>query len=182
MLTQLKSMFGMPACLAVTLLVILPAAYAQTAPTSTNPVTPNSDALVFLKQVFEQYARATTYHLESVEETTTEGEFTRHWSKTLTSAIVGPGNKFHFEIRGEQGSALQVSDGKTEWVCYPSFHQYVQRATPTEGPGPVPGRVLFLNAARRMLAGLPDLQKFVRSAVYQEWLDLCQPRPRRKPQ
>jgi len=133
------------------------------------PTGADSDALPFLNHVFEVYANATSYRLESVEETTDTGEFSRSWEKSLTTAIVGFGNQFRFEIHGNHGSGLQISNGKVEWIYYPPFQQYTQHAAPTAGPSlikaPVPG-LYALNGAQRMLKSLSGLQKLVRTAAY----------------
>ncbi|HXY23414.1 MAG TPA: redoxin family protein [Candidatus Acidoferrum sp.] len=132
-----------------------------------SPADSTPDALAFLNEVFELYAKATSYRLESVEETTMNGDFSRSWSKSLTTAIVAPGNHFRFETQGAGGSALQISDGKTEWIYSPSLQQYIQQAAPDTGPMPVkvPG-LTSLNEAQRILKDLSGLQKLIRTAVY----------------
>lgn len=144
-----------------------PSALTQTASKAAAPNT--SDALAFLTKVFELYDRATSYHLESVEESTLNGEFSRSWTKTLTTTVVAPGNKFRFEVHGEQGNGVQVSDGKTEWVYSPSYRQYTQRAIATDGPSRVQSSIpelLSLNGAQRAIKSLSGLQKLVRTAAY----------------
>jgi hypothetical protein len=136
-LDHLKSTAAVRACLTVTLLLALSQlASAQTFGLK-DPAATNSDAFPFLSEVFRLYAHETSYHLESIEETTLNGQFSRRWNKSLTTAIVREGNQFRFEIQGEQGRVLQVSDGETEWVYDPSFQQYIQHPTPSTGPSDV---------------------------------------------
>jgi thiol-disulfide isomerase/thioredoxin len=168
MLGRLKLKVARSACLAVALLVMVPLpAASQTIYAPNDPVATNSDALAFLKEVFERYARATSYHIESVEELSLIGEFNRTWTKTLTTAIVGHSNQFRFETRGDHGNGLQISDGKTEWVYYPPFRQYIQHAAPSTGPSNIqaPG-LRSLTAAHNILQGFSSLQKLIRTAVY----------------
>jgi thiol-disulfide isomerase/thioredoxin len=170
MLERLKSTVAMSGSLSAALLLTLslPAA-AQTTSASKDGTGTNSDALPFLNEVFELYAHANSYHIDSIEESTLEGEFSRFWTKLLTTAIVSPGNHFRFETQGDRGNALQISDGKTEWIYYPPFRQYIQHATPTTGPSriqaSVPG-LMSLNMAQSTLKGLSSLQKLVHTAVY----------------
>jgi thiol-disulfide isomerase/thioredoxin/outer membrane lipoprotein-sorting protein len=98
------------------------------------PGPPGSDALPFLTDFLSKYARATTSDLEYTREIRTEGESLRQWSKAVIVAIVGTENRYHLELRGEGGGAVQISDGKTEWVYSPGLRQYTQRATPSGGP------------------------------------------------
>ena len=72
---------------------------AQTASGSKDVAPSNPDALALLTEVFDLYRHATVYRLEYVEETTYTGEFSRSWQKSLTTAIVGPSNRFRFEVR-----------------------------------------------------------------------------------
>ncbi|HXE35197.1 MAG TPA: TlpA disulfide reductase family protein [Verrucomicrobiae bacterium] len=84
--------------------------------------------------MLSQYATATTFHLEYTRESRMEGESLKHWTRTVTIAMVSVENQYHFELRGEGGGAVQISDGKTEWVYSPGLNQYAQRATPGTGP------------------------------------------------
>lgn len=168
MLGQPKSTKVMLVCFAVALLLtlFLPAS-SLTMPAPEDLSATDSDALPFLKGIFEQYAHATSYDIESVEETSLIGEFSRSWTKTLTTAIVGHGSQYRFETRGDHGNGLQISDGKTEWIYYPPFQQYIQHATPTTGPSNIQFPALrFLTTAHNMIEGLSNLQKLIRTAVY----------------
>lgn len=166
-LRRLKSavIFAFP--IVAFLLLLCPSAAVQEASKDAAPK--SSNAMAFLTEVFELYGQATSYHLEFSEERTLSSEFSRSWTKSLTTAIVAPGNKFRFEIHSDHGRGLQVSDGKTEWIYYPSYRQYTQHATPAEGPsriqGPIP-ELYPLNGAQRTTRGLSGLLKFVRTAIY----------------
>jgi thiol-disulfide isomerase/thioredoxin len=168
MLSHTKSTVVMIVILGVTLLLTLclPAS-SQTVPPPKDPSPTDSDALTFLKWVLVQYAHATSYHVESIEEISLNGPFNRSWSKTLTTAIVGHDNQYRFETRGDHGYGLQISDGKTEWIYYPPFRQYIQHATPSSGPANIqaPG-LRSLSTAHNLLQSLTGLQKLIRTAVY----------------
>jgi len=154
-------------CFVLFLLTISLTADAQTTSAPKELSATSSDALTFLKEVFEQYAHATSYHIESVEETSLVGEFSRNWTKTLTTAIVGHGNQYRFETRGDHGYGLQISDGRIEWIYYPPFQQYIQRETPSTGPSNIqaPG-LRSLTTAHNTTQSFSNLQKLIHTAVY----------------
>jgi hypothetical protein len=96
-------------------------ARAQTSSASLEPGAPGSDALPFLTELLARYTRASSYHLEYIEEHRFDSEFSGHWSKTFITSIVGPANHYRFERRGEFGTAVQVSDGQTDlWIGGPA--------------------------------------------------------------
>jgi thiol-disulfide isomerase/thioredoxin len=129
--THFRILWGL---VALVLLLLPPLFARQNSPASMQPGPPGSDALPFLTDFLSQYARATTSHLEYTKESRTESESLKHWSKAVIVAIVGTENRYHFELRGEGGGAVQISDGSTEWVYSPGLRQYTQRATPNSGP------------------------------------------------
>jgi outer membrane lipoprotein-sorting protein len=106
---------------------------SQALHTSIKPGPPGSDALPFLTELLSHYATATTSHLEYTRESRMEGESMRHWAKASIVAMVGPANQYRFEIHGE-GSAMRISDGKTEWVYAPDLNQYTQKPATASGP------------------------------------------------
>jgi hypothetical protein len=110
--THFRILWGL---VALVLLLLPPLFARQNSPASMQPGPPGSDALPFLMDFLSQYARATTSRLEFTRESRMEGESIKHWSKAVIAAIVGPENRYHFELHGEGGSAVQISDGKTEW-------------------------------------------------------------------
>src|SRR5665811_2517668 len=83
------------------------------------PPTPQSapakDALALLNEVSQRYADAKSYHLEAIEERTSSNELTRHWDKTFLTAIVTADGRYRYEARSGFGSAILVSDAKTDW-------------------------------------------------------------------
>jgi thiol-disulfide isomerase/thioredoxin len=152
---------------------------AQTTAAPKTSGAPNSDALPFLREVFDLYAHATSYQLESIEEHTVTGPFSRLWLKSLISASAEPGDRFHFEVHSDRGAALQISDGKTEWIYSPTYQQYIQRAvtdaslTTAAHASSTPG-VEFLVSARRLLKTFSGFDEAVRIAAYapDETIDL----------
>jgi thiol-disulfide isomerase/thioredoxin len=159
-------------CFALSLVIALsPETRAQTESTTTTHATDTSDALACLRGILANYSGATTYQIETIEETRTNSELYRDWTKTFTTSIVGPKGQYRFEFESPFGKGLQISDGKTEWIYLPPFHQYIQRPSPEIGPSPVQSRAATnlsteLAAAQRTLKSISELQKVVRTAVY----------------
>jgi thiol-disulfide isomerase/thioredoxin len=150
-------------------------ANAQAVSSSGNTGEMPSDALKFLNQVLDRYAQASTYHFETTENHEESGPFSRSWERTITTAIAGPDNRYHFEVRAEEVWLIQVSDGKTEWLYQPELHQYMQRPVPSPGPGRLPstnsnsrgGPINYqLQQAQEMRKHLVHKQKLFLSAVF----------------
>jgi outer membrane lipoprotein-sorting protein len=143
---------------------------AQEVSSSRNTGEMPSEALKFLNQVFERYAHASNYHIETVEDHELSGPFRRSWDRVITTAIATPDNRYHFEVRAEEVWFVQVSDGSTEWLYQPELHQYMQRPVLPEGPGPVPSArtrgAHQLKQAQDTRKHLVDMQKLFLSAVF----------------
>ena len=116
------------------LLLLSSVSSAQSSSVPLEPGAPGSNALPFLSELFARYAHATSYRLEYVEEHKMDGEFSRTWSKIVVTSIIGPENQYRFERRGQFGTGVQVSDGKTECIYFQPLNQYIQQATPSAGP------------------------------------------------
>jgi thiol-disulfide isomerase/thioredoxin len=128
------------------------------------------DAFTLLNQVLDQYAQPTSYHLESIEESQTSGQYVRSWSKWQKVAISGPANRYHFEYSGSSGKGVQISDGKTEWIYYPPFGQYTQKPAPGAGPsktmtGKAPG-LSSLGSVPSVITSIYKMNKLIKTAVY----------------
>jgi thiol-disulfide isomerase/thioredoxin len=132
--------------------------------------------LPFLTDLFSRYARATTYDLEFTEERQLTGEYVRNWSKGLSTAVVGPANQYRFEHHGEFGGALQVSDGKTEWIYSVGLNQYIQQPTPNNGPSKIhtsPSVGLERLVETRSIAhSISSLTKMIQSAKFAPQQDI----------
>lgn len=92
------------------------------------------DALAILQQVGQRYAAAKSYHIRAIDERTDTNDFQRNWYKTILTAAEAPGNRYHFEGLSGSGSALDVSDGTTEWVYLAMVHAYTRKAASSGGP------------------------------------------------
>lgn len=151
-------------------LLITSAARAQTSSAPMEPSAPASDARPFLTELFSRYARATSYHLEYVEEHRMDGEFSRTWSKTVVTAIVGPEKQYRFERRGQFGTGVQVSDGKTEWIYFQPLNQFTQQPTPAAGPTQVHSsaamRLGFLRESQNRVNSIAHWGALVRTATF----------------
>jgi thiol-disulfide isomerase/thioredoxin/outer membrane lipoprotein-sorting protein len=143
---------------------------AQEASSSGNTAQIPSDAFKFLNQVFDRYAHASTYHIETVEAHELSGPFRRSWDRVITTAIAAPGNRYHFEVRAEEVWFVQVSDGNTEWLYQPELHQYLQRPAPSSGPARLQRNktrgAFQLEQAQDTRKHLIDLQKLILSAAF----------------
>lgn len=84
------------------------------------------DALTLLSQVSTQYAAASSYHIEAVQERTMSNDLERSWEKEILTAVVAPNGKYRFEGRSSHGSAIFVSDGETRWDYHLNAHLYTQ--------------------------------------------------------
>lgn len=162
---------GFQFSLALLLLGFPLAVRPQTASTPAGRDGTSSDALTSLNQVLQSYAQASSYHIESIEETHINGEFSHLWTKSLATSIVGASNQYRFETRGDQGGGMQISDGKTEWIYYAPFHQYIQHSAPPAGPSRDPGTfghsdLYSLIRAQNALKIFSGVQTLVNTAMY----------------
>jgi thiol-disulfide isomerase/thioredoxin len=151
-------------------LLVAPMLCAQTQPISIAPGLPGSDALPFLTELFARYDHATTYHLEYTEEQQLTGAYMRNWSKNTNIVVVGPSNQYRLEHHGQFGDALQVSDGKTEWVYSPNLGQYTQQPTPSDGPSKVRAAASIglqqLSGARSVVHSIGHLSESIHAAKF----------------
>jgi thiol-disulfide isomerase/thioredoxin len=162
-----KSLFCLPFLL---MLLVNVGAHAQTSTASLEPGAPGSDALPFLTELLARYTHASSYHLEYIEEHQTDMEFSRSWSKAFITSIVGPANHYRFARRGEFGTAVQVSDGQTEWIYYAPLNQYVQQPAPRAGPSEVMSHAAIgLSRLRQIQSHMKNfvhLRSMVRTATF----------------
>jgi thiol-disulfide isomerase/thioredoxin len=89
---------------------------------------PAKDALALLNEVSQQYADAKSYHIEAIKERTTSNDLSRHWDKTLLTAIAMPGGRYRYEGRSGSGSAILISDGVTKWSYHLNELIYTQKS------------------------------------------------------
>lgn len=145
-------------------------AQAQAPSGSDNAGETSSEALKFLKQVLERYDHVTTYHFETVEDHEISGPFRRSWDRIVNTAIVAPGNLYHFEVRAEETWFVQISDGHTEWIYQPELHQYLQTPVPSTGPIQLRQKKIRgafqLEQAQNTRKHLVDMQKRFLSAAF----------------
>jgi len=93
--------------------------------TAQNP-SADPDGLTLLQQMSQHYSGAKSLYLEATREQSNTQEYSRNWSKTVMVAAIS-GDKYHYEGRDNMGSALHISDGKTEWMVHPGEHTYTQQ-------------------------------------------------------
>ena len=74
---------------------------------------PPKDALALLNEVSQGYADAKSYHIEAVEERAYNNELSRHWDRTLLTAIVMPDGRYRYEGRSasDEPSWLGMAPG-----------------------------------------------------------------------
>jgi thiol-disulfide isomerase/thioredoxin/outer membrane lipoprotein-sorting protein len=123
-----------------------------------------------LTALLARYTHASSYHFEYTEEHQSLSEFSRYWGKALVTSIVGPSNHYRFELRGEFGTAVQVSDGQTEWIYYSALNQYVQQPAAREGPSEVMSRAAIglgrLRQTESPMKNLANVRAMVRTATF----------------
>jgi thiol-disulfide isomerase/thioredoxin/outer membrane lipoprotein-sorting protein len=96
---------------------------------------PRPNALTMLKSVCQHYADAASYHIEAVQERTISNELERNWQKELLVATVAPGDKYRYEGRSGNGSAILVSDGETRWAYHVDEGLYTRTAATSHEAG-----------------------------------------------
>ena len=119
------------------------------------------DAKSLLNEVSQKYADAKSYHIEAVEERTISNDLTKHWDKTLMTAIVMSDGRFRYEGRSGTGISMMMFDGTTQWVYHPNDKLYTQKVTPvSKSPGQVLGpeeiAVSRAKSLQRQLAHMAD--------------------------
>lgn len=102
---------------------------------SVNAKDSSPDPLTLLNNVSDRYVRATSYHIEAIKEQTMTNGLQRNWQKLILTAIVGPNGRYRYEARSGHGSAVLVSDGRTNWDYHVDEHLYTQVAAPTADTG-----------------------------------------------
>jgi thiol-disulfide isomerase/thioredoxin len=148
------------------------ATYAQTSSLPAEPGAPGSDALPFLTELLARYTHATSYHLDYIEEHQFESEFSRNWIKAYVTSIVGPGNHYRFERRGDFGMAVHVSDGKTEWIYSGPLNQYTQQPATSSDPretvhaGAAAIGVSKLRQAQSHMRNFANMRSMIRTATF----------------
>jgi thiol-disulfide isomerase/thioredoxin len=142
--------------------------WSQAAPSDTQFSGANIDALTFLKEVGQRYANATYYRIEAATEEQMNADFSKSWSKSLTTAVFAPGNKYRFEARTNWEWWVQVSDGNMEWLYSPVTHEYKKQTVPVRGPTKHESFQPFvaLTDAQETLENLTELPSPVRLASY----------------
>jgi outer membrane lipoprotein-sorting protein len=130
-----------------------------------------TDAFTFLRQVGQRYANAAYYRIEAVTEEQMNADFSKNWSKSLTTAVLAPGNKYRFEAHTNWEWWVLVSDGKIEWLYSPAAQEYKKQAAPVRGStsrfessGPL--TFLGLTGAQDTIKALAELPSSVRTAFY----------------
>jgi thiol-disulfide isomerase/thioredoxin len=139
------------------------AARAQLAETPT-------DAFTLLKQVGQRYANAAYYRIEAVKEEQMNADFSRNWSKSVTTAVFAPGNKYRFEAHTNWEWWVLVSDGKTEWLYSPAAQEYKEQTAPDRGPSRFESSGLrsfiSLTEAQDTFKNLAELPSSAKTASY----------------
>ena len=134
-----------------------------------SPASGPSDALTLLQQVSQRYADAKSYHIKSIEEGTESQEFEHNWNELILIATEGPGNRYRFEGQGSLGSAVYVSDGKTEWLYDVRAHLYTQKPVSPDGPDlhppKIPGPVIEAFQAKHLRDSFASLANHYKSAT-----------------
>jgi hypothetical protein len=96
---------------------------------------PYTDALALLQAVAENYATgADTFRMEAIRDTVRDRPLLHSWERVEETAIKGDGARYRIETHSPNGSFIQDSDGKTEWVYLREANLFVQRPLPKQWP------------------------------------------------
>lgn len=144
------------------------------------PISASADGLEVLKRVAQHYRDAKSYHIQSVEEQTHQSEFDHSWQKSILTAAVAPGNRYHYEVRSFQGGALPVSDSKNVWTYHVDDNPYTQKAISEQPAGSKSPQMTEypLASAERLREEYGDLAKRLKSATRIGDANLTSNRPR----
>ncbi len=130
-----------------------------------SPAKPPANALAYLTSIAQRYADAKSYYIAATSGQSSHNAFQRNWQKSLMTAIVAPGGRYHYEGRTGAGSAVAVSDGTEQWDYRPQEHEYAEKpVSPGEAAGMQPIAyaemgVMQANNLVREIVGLPDSLK-----------------------
>jgi outer membrane lipoprotein-sorting protein len=118
-----------------TYMLLLLAGFSAISAAQTPPAAPpRPNALELLRQISKKYEQARYYHIETVQESETHSDMSRSWTKSITTAILAPGNRYRFASKAEFGEILKVSNGKIETNYNAATKEYMQQPTPEHGP------------------------------------------------
>jgi hypothetical protein len=88
------------------------------------PSAPTRDAPSVLNAVSQRYADARSYHFEAVEEQTSSNELSRHWDKTLLTAIVMADGRYRYDARGCL-QCCEVASNSRKYCCQSAAQVWV---------------------------------------------------------
>ncbi len=137
-------------------------AFAQSAPPASY-----SDGLDLLARVAKKYADASSYYLESVEERSSTGEYSRTWEKTLLKAAESPGGRYYYEGRSNTGSSVRVGNGQNVWTYRLNEHRYTVKPQAAESSGKpkiMPMSEMAMSEGEHLRKRLGGLAKSLKSA------------------
>ncbi len=153
--------------LAITALVLMGAGVAMAQSAASTSTASSSAGLDLLKRVAQRYADAKSYYIESVEERTQNGEYSRFWDKTVLTAAEAPGGRFYFEGQSGNGRAVHVADGKTVWDYRIDEHRYTvktQLSPNATKPGAIAMTEMAILEAENLRKKLANLARPLNSA------------------
>ena len=121
--------------------------------------------LELLQRVATQYADAKSYDIESVEERTSSNDLSHDWQKTILTAALAPGGRFHYEGHSSSGSAMKVADGKMVWIYRVDEHRYTVKPSSAVSQQTMIGMSEFaMSSAENLRSNLAGLARGLKSA------------------
>lgn len=121
--------------------------------------------LELLKQVTTHYADAKSYDIESVEERTSSNALSHDWQKTILTAALAPGGRFHYEGHSSFGSAMKVADGKMVWIYRVDEHRYTAKPSSAVSQNTmIEPSESAMSSAENLRSNLMSLAKGLKSA------------------
>jgi thiol-disulfide isomerase/thioredoxin len=152
------------------MLLLLAGFFQSVGAQAVSPASGKPAAAELLRQVTRKYEEARFYHIESIEESEMKNDSYRTWEKTTLTAVMAPGNRYHFEAGSSFGRPLKLSDGKIETYYNPDGHEYTQEQVLEPGPlknrGPIYQWAAQIFGATDMLKELADIRPSLLSPAY----------------
>jgi thiol-disulfide isomerase/thioredoxin len=133
-----------------------------------SPTPLSTSALGLLERTSHHYTEAKFYHLESVEERTSNNDFQRSWQKLIFTAAEAPDNRYHYEGHTGFGSAMEIGNGKTVWTYHFIENTYTERSlatSVTSQPRRINDAEIGVIEARNLRGRLGELAQHYKSAT-----------------
>lgn|SRR5437667_1473816 len=90
------------------------------------------EARGLLQTTLAKYRNLSTYYVEGTRESVTTDEIQRYWQQERFALGKAPGNRYHYDIQGQEQWNIVVANGAEEWTFQPWRNEYTRRPVPPE--------------------------------------------------